>query len=29
MKFNLKAFQAVVEEYFSGNDPVLEVHLPI
>jgi Uri superfamily endonuclease len=29
MKFNLKAFQAVVEEYFPGNDPVVEIQLPI
>jgi hypothetical protein len=29
MKFNLKAFQAVVEEYFPGKDPVVEIQLPI
>jgi hypothetical protein len=29
MKFNLKAFQAVVDEYFPGNDPVVEIQLPI
>jgi Uri superfamily endonuclease len=28
-KFKIKAFQAIVDEYFPGNDPVLEVHLPI
>ena len=28
-KFKIKAFQAVVEEYFPGNDPVVEIHLPI
>jgi len=28
-KFKIEAFQAVVEEYFPGNDPVREVHLPI
>lgn len=27
--FRIKAFQTVVEAYFPGNDPVLEVHLPI
>ena len=29
MKFNLKAFQAVVDEYFPGNYPVVEIQLPI
>jgi hypothetical protein len=28
-KFKIKAFQAVLEEYFPGNDPVVEIPLPI
>jgi Uri superfamily endonuclease len=28
-KFRIKAFQAIVNEYFPGNDPVVEIHLPI
>jgi Uri superfamily endonuclease len=28
-KFNIKAFQTVVDKYFPGNDPVLDIHLPI
>ena len=29
MRFNLKAFQGFVDEYFPGNDPVVEIQLPI
>ena len=28
-KFKIKNFQAIVNEYFPGNDPVVEIHLPI
>ena len=28
-EFKIKAFQAIVDENFPGNDPVLEVHLPV
>jgi Uri superfamily endonuclease len=28
-KFKIEAFKAVVEEYFPGNDPLVEIHLPI
>ena len=28
-KFKIKAFQTIVDEYFPGNDPVVEIHLPI
>jgi len=27
--FKIKNFQAVIEEYFPGNDRVVEIHLPI
>jgi Uri superfamily endonuclease len=27
--FKIKNFQAVIEEYFPGNEPVLEIDLPI